>query len=260
MVAMQPRRVLRHELRRRELHVAAVTQLAPPFVRVTLGGGDLAGFTAPGPADHVKVFFPGRLSATHARDYTPVAFRPDGVDGPELDLDFVLHGDSGPASSWAAKAKPGDRITIAGPRGSWLAPQDATRVVLVADETALPAARRWLDAFAAAGGIPITALFFVEDPATAAYLDDMALDGIDIRWLSGSDREAQVDAALRNIEADDLTFFALAGEAGALVPWRRHLRRERGLAKEQVAADGYWKRGEADRDHHAPLDPDDPDD
>lgn len=257
MVAMQPRRVLHHELRRRDLHVVAVTQLAPPFVRVTLRGVDLTDFTAPGPADHVKLFLPGPRSVPHARDYTPAAFRPDGVDGPELDLDIVLHGDSGPASAWAARVQPGDRVTIGGPRGSWLPPEDATRVVLVADETALPAARRWLGAFA---GVPITALFFVEDPATAAYLDDTALDGIDIRWFSGPDREAQVDETLRKIEADDLTFFSLAGEAGALIPWRRHLRRERGLAKEQVAADGYWKRGEVDRDHHAPLDPADPDD
>ena len=38
-----------------------------------------------------------------------------------------------------------------------------------------------------------------------------------------------------------------------------YLRRELGLPKEQVDAHGYWKKGEANLDHHAPLDPSDPD-
>ena len=36
----------------------------------------------------------------------------------------------------------------------------------------------------------------------------------------------------------------------------RHL----GLGKEQAKVDGYWKRGVAGLDHHAPLDPENPDD
>ena len=51
----------------------------------------------------------------------------------------------------------------------------------------------------------------------------------------------------------------LAGEADILVPLRRYLRHELQLPAEQVSASGYWRRGIVNLDHHAPLDPSDPD-
>lgn len=247
MTPIGERRTVRHELRTRSVTVAAVRPVAGPLVRVTLTGPDLEGFAAPGPADHVKLLLPDGAR----RDYTPRAFR---ADGPELDIDVVLHGDTGPASAWAARVRPGETVGIGGPRGSRLAPEGVRRAVLVADESALPAAARWIDAFA---GIPVTALLFVEDPQTSGYLG--ATPDVDARWFSGPGRLEELDAALRAVPVDDGTFAALAGEAGALIPWRRYLRRELGLPATQVVADGYWKRGVADRDHHAPLDPDDAD-
>lgn len=252
MPPLAERQVVRHELKARTLDVVGVRAVAGPLVRVTLGGSDLDDFAAPGPGDHVKVLLPEGVR----RDYTPAAFRPDGAHGPELDLDFVVHGDEGPASAWASRAQPGDTLTVGGPRGSRLAPAAVGHAVLVADESALPAARRWLEAF---DGVPVTALFFVSDPASAAYLDGESTGDADIHWFSGADREQRVDEGLRGIAYGDDTFVALAGEANALIPWRRYLRRELGLPTSQVVADGYWKRGEADRDHHAPLDPSDPD-
>ena len=242
--------------------------------RITLTGDDLAGFSAPGPADHVKVFFPdpdtGELvvpslgpggarppepGTSISRDYTPLAFRAEGASGPELDLDFVLHGLEWPASEWAAGATSGDRLVVAGPRGSALAPVGVSDAVLVADETALPAVSRWLDAFAPE--IPVTALLFAADAETAGYLpkDRQTF----VRWITGPDREREVEAAVRTLTITPGTFVFLAGEAAAIAPLRRYLRRESGLAKEQVDAHGYWKRGVIALDHHAPLDPLDPD-
>lgn len=249
-----------HELKRRQLSVVRTQRVAPALVRITLGGADLEGFVAPGPADHIKVFFPAADGETVARDYTPFAFRPDAEGGPELDVDFVLHGDNGPASAWAARAEAGHEISIGGPRGSRLAPSDAARVILVADESALPAAARWIDAFP---GLPVIGLFTVADEATAEYLADRDGADRDYRWFTGDDRDARLAEALRELCADESatgeTFFALAGEATALIPLRRYLRRELGLSKDQVDAQGYWKRGIIALDHHAPLDPDDAD-
>jgi NADPH-dependent ferric siderophore reductase len=50
-----------------------------------------------------------------------------------------------------------------------------------------------------------------------------------------------------------------AGEATSLIPVRRYLRHELGLSPEQLAVEGYWKRGVTNLDHHAPIDPTDPD-
>lgn len=268
-----------HELKRRRLTVLRTELVAPRMRRITLGGDDLEGFVTLAPGDHVKAFFPdpatgvvsapefvdGRLRMPEgageviSRDYTPLEFRPDAPGGPELDIDFVLHSDefhSGPAASWAANARPGDELQVGGPRGSLTPPAEATAAILVADESALPAAARWLDTFS---GHPVTALLSIEDPGTASYFDGRDTAGHELRWFSGEDREARIEDALRGLAIDETTLVFIAGEAGWLVPLRRYLRRELGLPKEQVDAHGYWKRGEVNLDHHAPLDPSDPD-
>ncbi len=268
-----------HEVKRRHLTVLRTELIAPRMQRITLGGAELAGFTSLAPGDHVKVFFPdptiGEIVApvfvngkpqkpegageVIARDYTPHAFRPEGDHGPELDLDFVLHGDashSGPAASWAAQAAPGDPLIIGGPRGSLVPPNDIDGAILIADESALPAVTRWLDLL---DSTPVTGLFSVADPDTAHYLAPYERADRTFNWFSGEDRDARIADTLTGLEIADGTLVFLAGEASSLIPLRRHLRRELGLPKAQVDAHGYWKRGEANLDHHAPLDPSDPD-
>jgi NADPH-dependent ferric siderophore reductase len=56
--------------------------------------------------------------------------------------------------------------------------------------------------------------------------------------------------------ADEQAFAFLAGEATRLIPLRRLLRELLPDGREQVSASGYWRRGVAGLDHHAPLDPD----
>lgn len=75
-------------------------------------------------------------------------------DGPdELDVDFVVHTHNpGPASGWAAEARPGDQIIVIGPSredacgtGIEFAPGTASLARLYGDETALPAIARILE-------------------------------------------------------------------------------------------------------------------
>jgi NADPH-dependent ferric siderophore reductase len=264
--------------------VLRADRIVPSIVRVTLGGDDLGGLRADGPDDHVKVFFPdpatGELHApamvdgalqrptsgvSISRDYTPRAVR-SAPGGTELDLDLVLHGSDvgeggapgGPASAWAAGAREGDEIVVAGPRGSHAVPDGVTRVVLVADETALPAASRWLELLPA--GVRVTAVLDLADEDVDPYTQGSSWDRASVERLYRVDGPGQLDEAVRSLgrpEADEYVW--AAGEAGALVPVRRYLRRELGLTSEQAKVEGYWKRGVTNRDHHAPLDPGDPD-
>jgi NADPH-dependent ferric siderophore reductase len=146
--------LVRHQPTVRTLSVARTAQLSPGFVRITLEGDDLEGFTSVGPADHVKLSFDGVTAADHItaepptviRDYTPRQFRPGTADSlPQLDVDFFRHAGAGPATHWAHGAAVADLLTVRGPRASRRVPSEVRRVILIADESALPAFARWIE-------------------------------------------------------------------------------------------------------------------
>ncbi|BDI22140.1 siderophore-interacting protein [Herbiconiux sp. L3-i23] len=250
------REVVRHELVRRDLTVVRVADLTAQIRRVTLAGDELGGFVSLGPEDHVKVFFPSEDGERVMRDYTPAVFREVGESGgPELDLDFVVHGDTGPATAWATAAEPGSTLSIGGPRGSRLAPRGYRRFVLLADASALPALSRWVEAVR----------FDAEVIAFVQSNDDRILDypvptGDRVAITRIATGEAAALTALAGLHLDADTYVWAAGEATALIPVRRRLRRELGLSRDRVKVDGYWKLGVGGLDHHAPLDPEDPED
>lgn len=249
--APRTREMVRHDLRRRHVTVVGRLELPGSLVRITLGGDDLEGFASLGPEDHVKLFFEGPDGVV-GRDYTPSEFRPLGASsGPELDIDFVVHGTDGPATAWASAAMEGDELDFGGPRGSRLAPTGFRNVLLIADPSGLPALRRWVRAF---DGEPTThAILF--GGASADFLDESEQAAVLVQVLGGGHDLLETVQA-QDVDAD--TFVWAAGEASTLVPVRRYLK-ERGLPKENRSLHGYWRRGEAGLDHHAPLDPSDPD-
>lgn len=248
--------IVRHDPVVRNLRIVRTRVLSPGFTRVTLGGQDLAGFSSLGPADHVKLHFPDGES-TAKRDYTPREFRPGKDDSAaELDIDFFRHG-AGPASEWVAWAEPGTGLVVGGPRGSRLPPLGARRVVLGADESALPALARWIELLPEE--VEILAFVQLSNDSDAAYLEPDHVHRARIAWLGKA--EGTLERAIRALgPLDSETFVWAAGEAENLRPVRRYLKRELGLSADQVRMTGYWKNGEAGRDHHAPIDPDDPED
>ncbi len=258
---LRPREVVRHPLVRRSLTVTATRDVSPAMRRITLTGDDLDGFVADGPEDHVKAFFPvPGTDETTARDFTPRAYRPASAERPaELDIDFVLHGESAPATAWATRARPGDRLNIGGPRGSKLRPEGLSSAVLVADPTSLPALLRWIEALSAE--VDVTAVVAVPDAGYRSYLVEAVrpVEWVLVEEADDDARAARLLTVVRALELDASTYVWAAGEATSLIPVRRYLRRERGLDKSHAVIDGYWLRGRPNRDHHAPLDPADPD-
>ena len=262
---------VRHDFTVREMSVVSWRDLTPRMRRVTLTG-PMDGFTSLGAGDHLKVFFPdpatgvlnaprivdGRLERPAgevvARDYTPLV----NAAG-ELELDFVIHGDDGPASRWAAHVEAGAELVVAGPRGSLLPPEGPEWYVLAGDETALPAISRWLRLLPA--GADVTVLAEVQDAADEAYLAELGT-AHPVTYLHRGDAAPGTTTLLADAvrglpRRDGAGFWWLAGEAQSLVPARRYLRRELGLDKTAVDCSGYWKLGTAEHDHHAPVDPED---
>lgn len=269
----------RNRFTARQASVVRVERIAPPMIRVTVSGPEFADFTSGGPADHVRVFFPDPMTgelvaptpvgpgedgvvrpdrASISRDFTPL---PRAVAGGfEIDLDFFVHPDPGPASSWAESARPGDPLVLLGPRGSRRAPQDLDGLLLICDETSLPSVSRWVREIPTGTFVDVVAAVHGDGNWVAGYLGEVP--GVQIRVhlvLPDSSGATFLDALEQLPPIGDGVFVWAAGEASALVPVRRHLRRTLGLPAEQTQLSGYWRRGVVALDHHAPIDPTDPD-
>ena len=272
----------RNRFTARRATVLRVERVAPPIIRVTVSGPEFEDFTSGGPADHVRVYFPDAVTgelvaptpvgpgedgivrpdrASIARDFTPL---PRAVDDGsskstvELDLDFFVHPDPGPASSWAESARVGDELVIVGPRGSRRAPQDIDGLILICDETSLPSVSRWVREVRP--GTPIDVIASVPGPGewVAEYLGPVP--GTRVHVVAPDISGGTVLGALERLgPVGDGVFVWAAGEATGLVPVRRHLRRTLGLPPAQAQVSGYWRRGVEAFDHHAPIDPFDPD-
>lgn len=229
-VAPTARRIqrVRHELQRRDLEVAQVEALSPGFIAVTLQGESLASFRSDGFDDHVKLFF----GDDARRDYTPRRF---DTARRELTLEFALH-NSGPASDWARQAAVGQRLQVAGPRGSMVIPMDYDWHLLIADDSALPAVRRRLEELPADAQVLLLLLQVAEADRQLPAGPTRAT----VQWL---DSPAALQAAVAALELPAGEGFAwAAGEAGAMAALRPLLV-DKGLPKEALKVAAYWKAG-----------------
>jgi NADPH-dependent ferric siderophore reductase len=234
-------RRVRHEIKRRELEVVRVEQPSPQFRSVTLAGEALADFVSESFDDHVKLILDSDGAEPVMRDYTPRRF---DRAARELTIEFSLHGD-GPAATWAAQARPGQRVAVGGPRGSFVIPLDYGWHLLVGDETALPAIARRLEELPP--GAVATAIVQVDDVRDQRAFTSAAT--LDVQWASGTDDLLDKVRALNLPSCDSYAW--CAGEARAVAELRRILVDEKGLDRHAIRAAAYWKRGTSA--HHENL-------
>jgi NADPH-dependent ferric siderophore reductase len=237
--------------------VQDVTKLTPRMVRIALQTPGFADFPVQEPGEIVTLIwpnagaevvlpedgwrFPDGTPEQHARNYTVRRHDPASAT---LEVDFVVHGDHGTASRWAARARPGDRIGYAGPRFHWHRDHGdgVAWTLLVADETGLPALAaiaETLPAFQRA-----IALIEVADAAERQPL--RCAGRLDVTWVQRGDAHAGETLAL----ADAARTVALpdgaghvwgAGESGVMRAVRDCLREERGIERSAMHILGYWK-------------------
>ncbi|MGW8530534.1 siderophore-interacting protein [Nocardiopsis sp. NPDC055824] len=260
------RRVQRYPLKPRVLEVADVERVTPRMIRVHLGGPDLAGMESANFDDHVKLWFPNeegghvlpvveddrclnfRAPGVVFRDYTVRAL---DTGARCLTVDFVAH-DHGPAGRWAQAARRGDKLGVLGPRGTARISGEFDHHVLLVDETALPAAARYVEELPA--DARVFAFFEVADAGEEQEIEAPA--GARITWLHrGGAEPGTTDLLLEAFRSLELPegdgFVYAAGEANTLKPIRRLLK-ERGFVRNATCeVDGYWRRGTSNLDHHA---------
>lgn len=264
---------MQQQLPVRFIRTTGVQRITPRMARVTFGGPGLADLTVDAPDQQVKLYFPKpgqtvpRLPEPGAdgdvmrwyesynaipederpwmRSYTIRAHRPERA---EIDIDFVLHGETGhagPATRWAQSAKPGDTLGMFGPSAMYAKPVPVNTsdwMLLAGDETALPAigtVLEWLPP-----GRRALAFIEVRD---AAEEQRLATPGeVRLHWLHrGAVPAGRSDALLEAVRGARLPqgagFAWLAGEAGTVRALRRHLVNDRGLGKPSINFTGYWR-------------------
>ncbi|WP_374457029.1 siderophore-interacting protein [Nocardioides sp.] len=202
-----------------DLEVVSVERISPTFVRIELGGPELADFGVDGPRydQRIKLIFPdpvtgGRTSTEgadeswfgtwlerpasergHMRTYTIRDVRGSGEQTTFV-VDMVLHleGDLvGPGSTWASTAAAGDRLVVLAPRrgfpygGIEFTPPPAADLLLVGDETAVPAICTVLEQ------LPDDArgIAFLEVPHAADVQDVRRPAGVEVVWLAREGEE-----------------------------------------------------------------------
>lgn len=167
--------------------------------------------------------------------------------------------------------------------GAEYAPGAARSVLLAGDETAAPAIARILED--APRDLRGTA--FIEVPTASDILSIDAPSGVELTWLPRADgdphgaslipavlaylgdADADADVEVRDLDGEEMLwetpvysglgeeiapivetpdrYFWIAGESGVVTTLRRHLVKDLGIDRAQVAFMGYWRRGVAMR-------------
>lgn len=238
----------------RESHRLTVldkTRLTPNMLRITLGGDALSDFPADSEGDYVKLVFAADMlpegitggKKQLMRSYTVRAF---DRAASSLTLDFVDHGDNGPASAWGVNCQPGDAIDIRWPGPVKKVDNDADWFFLAADMTALPALSVNLEQMPAdAHGY---AVIEVISEADIQSLDAPA--GVDIDWVINAHPDQEncllADAVRAKDWKEGRVSVWLAAEFAAMKAIRGYFHNSRQVPHTDMYASSYWKMGDTD--------------
>ncbi len=168
----------------------------------------------------------------------------------ELTIDFVLHGDNGPASAWATNAVTGIYAGIGiRPRKLY---QSADWYLFSGDETAIPAIAAMLE------GLPEQAagVALLEVGSAADIYEIRTKSKVVIRWFSRNGEPAEESDLLLNVIHDLPSLSAgyrsrymwSAGESAVIRTIKDFAREHLMLAREELSAKAYWNAGISEDD------------
>ncbi|MFW5417716.1 siderophore-interacting protein [Nocardiopsis sp. CNT-189] len=243
------------------VEVGRVETLTPLMRRITVTGAGLRAFAdvhLPGDAVKVALTAQGRSAELDPDDRSaPLherlaaaglvtrVYTLRDLAGDTAFLDVLLHA-QGPGAAWGVLARPGDRVTIAGPAYGHAADPGAGEFVLIADHAALPALAETARALPA--GATAHAYVALSGPGEAQKVVSPAR--VRAHWITPADPgsvEERTRALLEAVRAAPWrvpgTRVWAAGETGLVKALRRYIRRDLGVPREHARFSGYWTRG-----------------
>ncbi|WP_227317704.1 siderophore-interacting protein [Cedecea davisae] len=282
------------------VQLARKTVVSPSLLSLVFSGPDVAQMKCDSPDQRIKMLFPSedgtppslpaegqwyQISQGMPKEKRPVirTYTLRHVDAArhEVTVEFVSHGTEGPASAWAINSAPGDCIQIVAPNAAhpedsggyeWTPPAGLRNALIVADETALPAARGILEMLAGQPNPPKVQAFF-EVPEQGDCVDLSAFNFAEINWLprkpaAATHGECLIEAVKTHArvpesshhedvqeEAEDELLWDkattgsnefygwVAAESTVVKLLRRHLIGERGVEHEAINFMAYWAKG-----------------
>lgn len=243
----------------RVLVVKDVWHLTPNMIRVVFAGPELDGFPSGRDGGNCKLMIPEngetkehfveRLSSGPPPVRRTYTVRKFDAFTQELSIDFVAHGDEGPASRWASSVRAGGFLGFAGPSEPKFIDFDADWYLVAADPSAIPVAAVALEAMPR--GAKGVAIFEITSALDQQEIDAPA--GIEIHWLVHSDphkASTRQEDLIKAIEwPQGRVKTCIAGESAVIRSLRDFLINEKQVPREDTYISGYWKIGLIEDQH-----------
>ncbi|WP_371134664.1 siderophore-interacting protein [Phenylobacterium sp.] len=156
----------------------------------------------------------------------------------------MLHGGSTPGTRWALDSKAGDAVTAFGPRGRNVIQQGADWRLFIGDETTLPPIFAMLETLQA--GEKAHVILEVGDEGERQSVTTAG--DVTFQWIfrGGRHAEASSPALIEALAGYEFPagrgHIYLLGETST-IRRQRHDLLARGIAKEQIFGEGYWRPG-----------------
>lgn len=251
--------------RPRHVQVQSWHDLSPHLRRIVFCSPELADYPFQCMGAHIKILLPP------AGDDKPVlpkytAQGPQWAEGQQrpiartytisgfdatactISIDFVLHGDNGPASAFAEHVACGQTIGISAPAGPVPMLKTAAHYLFAGDITALPAL------YAMVNDMDADALgdILLWLPEEADLPKNWQLPKkLHLHTFYGDQQQQKLIEQFKQCTAPtDTSQVWLAGEAGMVAPLRQHTRQLWQVPLANCYAVPYWRMGESEEIYH----------
>lgn len=228
------------EIIRTILSVKRKIYLTPHYIQIAFEGDDLHLYKDVTTGANNKIFIPGRTGQDLIRrTYT---LRGLDLDAGEMLVEFVAHGEEGPASAWAIHAKPGDTLEIAMKAKKDPLYPVADWYLLAGDHTALPVLSVIMET------LPATAkgIFFMEVSGPEDVIPISTASKVKVYWVFTDHLTASsaLYNSVANVQLPDggTRFIYAAAESDVIKDLRTHFSTQN-IKREELRALAYWKKG-----------------
>lgn len=236
--------------------------LTPHYIHIVLEGNDVSLFAAARIGDNNKIIIPQNDIPITLPDFGQVrgggkgegirplirtyTMRSLDLEKKLMTIDFVAHGENGPASKWAIHAEPGDKLGVLMKVKEKALFLPADWYLLAGDHTALPVISVMLESLPYnAKGKAIVEVYSSDD-----VLELKKPENLELIWKFNKQpgEISTLTEYFRNLNLPNIRskFIFAAAESVAINEIQQILRNTADLQREEWQAYSYWKYGQSE--------------